>query len=225
MKTDVLKTGSGGKYTFITGNHLTPGAPQLRPSIYHASIPTSPTTLDSHHHGRLLIPHLRPPRYAPIFPPLQPLTSCLPAQCIYSKRWHPLPSDRPDLTSHGVDPPLVNGKKSLSKEDDAKLIFGVVFSLRNISRRLGGDDNSFLCYRTGDYKLHYYETLTKLKFAMVTDIKTNSLQLILHQIWATLYVEYVVKNPLSPVEHTGGVGVANELFETALDKFVQATLV
>lgn len=34
----------------------------------------------------------------------------------------------------------------------------------------------------------------------------------------------VVKNPLSPVEHPGGVGVANELFELALDQFVKGVL-
>lgn len=30
----------------------------------------------------------------------------------------------------------------------------------------------------------------------------------------------VVKNPLSPTEHTGGVGVNNELFEESLEQFV-----
>lgn len=34
----------------------------------------------------------------------------------------------------------------------------------------------------------------------------------------------VVKNPLSPVEHRGGEGVANELFELALDQFVKGVL-
>jgi hypothetical protein len=34
----------------------------------------------------------------------------------------------------------------------------------------------------------------------------------------------VVKNPLSPVEHLGGEGVANELFELALDQFVKGVL-
>ena len=63
-----------------------------------------------------------------------------------------------------------------------------------------------------------------MKFVMITDTKTNNLQLILHQIRATLYVEYVVKNPLSPVEHGGGIGVANELFEAALDRFVNTIL-
>lgn len=30
----------------------------------------------------------------------------------------------------------------------------------------------------------------------------------------------VVKNPLSPVEHPGGEGVANELFELGLESFI-----
>jgi hypothetical protein len=47
---------------------------------------------------------------------------------------------------------------------------------------------------------------------------------VLHQIYVNLYVEFVVKNPLSPVEHPGGEGVANELFELALDQFVKGLL-
>jgi hypothetical protein len=65
---------------------------------------------------------------------------------------------------------------------------------------------------------------------------------VLHQIYVNLYVEFgesvsnarsitcsltyqsVVKNPLSPVEHPGGEGVANELFELALDQFVKGVL-
>lgn len=58
-----------------------------------------------------------------------------------------------------------------------------------------------------------------MKFVMVTDTRVPNLRLYLHQIWANLYIEYVVKNPLAPVEHPGGVGVANELFEFALDRF------
>ncbi|KAK0298874.1 Trafficking protein particle complex subunit BET5 [Friedmanniomyces endolithicus] len=45
---------------------------------------------------------------------------------------------------------------------------------------------------------------------------------VLHQIWATLFVEYVVKSPLAPTEHTGGKGVGNELFEGGLERFMEA---
>ena len=55
---------------------------------------------------------------------------------------------------------------------------------------------------------------------MLTDTKTNNLRIVLHQIWANLYVEFVVKNPLAPAEHAGGVGVANELFELGLESFM-----
>ena len=59
-----------------------------------------------------------------------------------------------------------------------------------------------------------------MKFVMLTDIKTSNLRVVLHQIWVNLYVEYVVRNPLAPVEHPGGLGVDNELFEMGLDRFV-----
>ncbi|KAH8821670.1 Longin-like domain-containing protein [Xylogone sp. PMI_703] len=157
-------------------------------------------------------------------------------ECIYSKLWHlPLPSTgtksaRPLSGSSTGSTPTAdlgsarNRTSRLSAQDDAKLIFGTIFSLRNMVRKLGGPDDSFISYRTGQYKLHYYETLTNIKFVMLTDTQTPNMRNVLHQIYVNLYVEFVVKNPLSPVEHPGGEGVANELFELALDQFVKGVL-
>jgi hypothetical protein len=108
----------------------------------------------------------------------------------------------------------------LSAQDDAKLIFGTIFSLRNMVRKLGGPDdryafnlceqrrrigggmegglengdadrwNSFISYRTGQYKLHYYETPTSIKFVMLTDTQTLNMRNVLHQIYVNLYVEF-----------------------------------
>ncbi|KAL8909594.1 MAG: hypothetical protein Q9207_000092 [Kuettlingeria erythrocarpa] len=140
------------------------------------------------------------------------------AECIYKKRWTPRP---PSSTgSKGVITGAAPQPKALSAEDDAKLIFGTVFSLRNMTRKLGGQEDNFISYRTGHYKLHYYETPTSLKFVMVTDTKANNLRIVLHQIYVSLYVEYVVKNPLSPIEHPGGVGVDCEMFELGVEQFV-----
>ncbi len=108
----------------------------------------------------------------------------------------------------------------MKAEDDAKLIFGTIFSLRRMARQLGGKDDQFLSYRTGEYKLHYFETPTELKLVMLTDTRVGNMRTVLYQIWATLYVEYVVKSPLAPTEHPRGVGVANELFEGGLEKFI-----
>lgn len=91
-------------------------------------------------------------------------------------------------------------------------------------RKLGGEDDNFVSYRTNQYKLHYFETPTNIKFVMLTDLKSPSMRLALEQIYINLYVEYVVKNPLSPVEHPGGVGVNNELFEESLEQFVTRVL-
>lgn len=73
---------------------------------------------------------------------------------------------------------------------------------------------------------------------MLTDVKSPNMRVALQQIYINLYVEYgivayyliirrlswlirvVVKNPLSPAEHPGGLGVNNELFEQSLEQFV-----
>lgn len=55
---------------------------------------------------------------------------------------------------------------------------------------------------------------------MLTDTKSGSMRIVLHQIYVSIYVEYVVKNPLSPVEHPRGLGVNNELFEIMLEQLV-----
>ena len=133
------------------------------------------------------------------------------AACIYKKTYlaaRPASAGGPTTTA-----------KELSAEDNAKLVFGTVFSLRNMVRKLGGEEDSFVSYRTSHYKLHFYETPTNLKFVIVTDTKMNNLRIVLHQIYVSLYVEYVVKNPLSPIEHTNGQGVDCELFEAGLDQF------
>ncbi|KAK6428229.1 Trafficking protein particle complex subunit BET5 [Oleoguttula sp. CCFEE 5521] len=143
-------------------------------------------------------------------------------ECIYTKRFNSAQPLRPhaaatSLTKSSLPP---TARKALSESDDAKLIFGTIFSLRRMVRQLGGEDDQFLSYRTNEYKLHYYETPTQLKFIMLTDTRVGSMRTVLHQIWATLYVEFVVKSPMAPAEHPGGVGVANEMFEGGLEGFI-----
>jgi hypothetical protein len=57
-------------------------------------------------------------------------------------------------------------------------------------RKLGGPDDSFISFRTGQYKLHYYETPTSIKFVMLTDTQTLNMRNVLHQIYVNLYVEF-----------------------------------
>lgn len=130
-----------------------------------------------------------PPLLRRLFRP--PILTTPPADCIYKKKWIPRPTS--STTQQSQSNGLANTapqSHALSAEDDAKLIFGTIFSLRNMVRKLGGPDDNFISYRTGHYKLHYYETPTSLKFVMVTDTKTNNLRIVLHQIYVSLYVEF-----------------------------------
>jgi len=52
---------------------------------------------------------------------------------------------------------------------------------------------------------------------LLTDAKAENKRVVLHQIYVSLYVEFVIKNPLREFE--GPVGV--ETFHLALDQFVR----
>lgn len=126
----------------------------------------------------------------PLTPPSPP-----PAECIYTKKWLPPSQAAPPPATPGSKPSAqqqqANGARAISRaSNDAKLIFGTVFSLRNIVRKLGGDDDAFISYRTGQYRLHYYETPTNLRFVLLTDTGTMSMRNVLHQIYINLWVEY-----------------------------------
>ena len=64
------------------------------------------------------------------------------AECIYKKKWAPRPTSSTSkaFQSNGIADGNLHSK-SLSAEDDAKLIFGTIFSLRNMVRKLGGPED------------------------------------------------------------------------------------
>ncbi|CAO3639556.1 unnamed protein product [Cunninghamella echinulata] len=101
----------------------------------------------------------------------------------------------------------------MSIEEEAKLVYGVILSLRNFVRKLstiGGDHSNnnnnsqdgFISYRTSTYRLHYYETPTGLKFVLNTDPNTEGMRSVLKQIYVQLYVDFVVKNGLMRLDDT-----------------------
>ena len=59
-----------------------------------------------------------------------------------------------------------------------------------MARKLGGDDDALISFRTGQYKLHYYETPSNTRFVMLTDTAVLSMRNVLHQIYINLWVEY-----------------------------------
>ena len=62
------------------------------------------------------------------------------AECIYKRRWLPRPTSLAGKASR-TGSELGMGQTVRSTDDDAKLVFGTVFSLRNMVRKLGGDED------------------------------------------------------------------------------------
>ncbi|ORY86888.1 transport protein particle subunit bet5 [Protomyces lactucae-debilis] len=114
---------------------------------------------------------------------------------------------------------------TLSRADLNKLLFGTIFSLRNLIRKLSptGQDG-FFSYRTDAYRCHVLETPSLLRFVLITSPEVEGTQMlpVLRSIYESLYTEYVVKNPLS-LRDLGALGeqvVGCELFVLALDQFI-----
>eukprot|EP00288_Rhodomonas_lens_P018014 CAMPEP_0177700496 /NCGR_PEP_ID=MMETSP0484_2-20121128/6124_1 /TAXON_ID=354590 /ORGANISM="Rhodomonas lens, Strain RHODO" /LENGTH=134 /DNA_ID=CAMNT_0019211697 /DNA_START=69 /DNA_END=470 /DNA_ORIENTATION=- len=97
-------------------------------------------------------------------------------------------------------------KKLMGEAEEQKLIFGLLFSLKAsvAQMRPGGEDkpaaDALHCYSTSSYKLHYFETPTGLRFILLTDPGVPSLRECLRQVYSHIFVEYVVKNPLQPMD-------------------------
>jgi len=109
---------------------------------------------------------------------------------------------------------------TLPFDEEAKLVYGVVLSLRNMVKKLTGRDEQFVNFRTSAYKLHLFETPTGYKFVMLSDPKSDSLRFVLRQIYVGPFVEYVVRNPLVKMDSREH-GIDNEYFRASVDKLVR----
>jgi len=142
--------------------------------------------------------------------------------CIYYKEW------------------LRNKKSGLPQDEEFKLMYGMIFSLKSFVQRMSPSDmrDGFLNFKTSKYKLHLYETATGLKFVLLTDLNVGNIRDNLQTIYSQIYVEYVVKNPLecqlippvtNPVKQKGqplpppdSSPIESELFSTKLDEYVRS---
>ncbi|KAN0004670.1 hypothetical protein ACTFIU_001908 [Dictyostelium citrinum] len=91
-------------------------------------------------------------------------------------------------------------KQSQNQAEDQKLLFGMLYSLKafitSSSPKKIDDKTGFHCYKTSTYKLHYYETLSCIKFIIMSDPNVPDLRDDLKKIYSQIFVEYVIKNPI-----------------------------
>jgi len=105
-------------------------------------------------------------------------------------------------------------------DEEAKLVYGVILSLRHMVKKLSGREEHFAAYRTSTYKLHLYETLSGYKFVILTDPQADSLRFVLRQIYTGPFLEYVVRNPLSDMDSREH-GIDNEHFRSGTDRLLR----
>ncbi|KAJ7072275.1 TRAPP complex subunit bet5 [Mycena amicta] len=110
----------------------------------------------------------------------------------------------------------------LAFDEEAKLVYGVILSLRNMVKKLAGRDEQFTSYRTSSYKLHLYETVSGYKFVMLSDPASDSLRFILRQVYVGPFLEYVVRNPLVQMDSREH-GIDNEYFRASVDRLVRSS--
>ncbi|KAM0789403.1 hypothetical protein ACM66B_000230 [Microbotryomycetes sp. NB124-2] len=115
-------------------------------------------------------------------------------------------------------------KNSLAFDENAKLIYGIVFSLRNMAKKLGGrdEDSDFRSYTTSTYKLHYLHTPTSYHFVLLTSPTSESMRPLLRQIYVGPFLDHVIRNPLVDLDSLDGVGIANAAFRNSVDKILSA---
>ncbi|XP_017058300.1 trafficking protein particle complex subunit 1 [Drosophila ficusphila] len=110
-------------------------------------------------------------------------------------------------------------KSGITREEEAKLTYGMLFSIKSFVSKISPHDprEGFLYYKTNRYALHYLETPSGLKFVLNTDTTAINVKELLQQLYAKVWVEYVVRDPL----WTPGTVVTSELFQSKLDEFVK----
>ncbi|KIJ08549.1 hypothetical protein PAXINDRAFT_164464 [Paxillus involutus ATCC 200175] len=116
-----------------------------------------------------------------------------------------------------LDTPKSN---ALTFDEEAKLVYGVILSLRNMIKKLSGRDEQFTSYRTSTYKLHFYGTISGYKFVMLSDPSTDGLRFVLRQIYNGPFVDYVARNPLVPMD-SREQGIDNDYFRASVDRLVR----
>ncbi|EFA86020.1 hypothetical protein PPL_01253 [Heterostelium album PN500] len=133
-------------------------------------------------------------------------------------------------------------KASPNLQEEQKLLFGMLYSLKSCLSKLSPSpyvyliftlllhyiinpqsnsmdpQTGFHCLTTSTYKLHFYETLSCVKFIVLTDPKTPDLREDLKKIYNSAFVEYVIKNPLYQLNSV----IKCELFITQLNQIIKA---
>ncbi|KAJ7218013.1 TRAPP complex subunit bet5, partial [Mycena pura] len=126
------------------------------------------------------------------------------------------------MSSPSSPAPATITSTGLAFDEEAKLVYGVILSLRNMVKKISGRDEQFTNYRTSAYKLHVFESISGYKFVMLSDPASESLRFLLRQLYVGPFLEYVVRNPLVQMD-SREYGIDNEYFRASVDRLVRSS--
>lgn len=106
---------------------------------------------------------------------------------------------------------------NLPIDEEHKLMYGMLFSMKSFISRMSPADSkdTLVSYQTNNCKLNFMETPAGLKIVLNTDLAAKNIDDVLQRIFK-LYVDYVVKNPLTQF----GQPIENELFVKELNGYI-----
>lgn len=108
-----------------------------------------------------------------------------------------------------------------ANEGEVGLVGGFISTLQHIASQLSSTkEGQFKAVQTPSYKLHYYETPTGYKAALLTstDVATPLAQQVLARLFSEVFLAFVAENPA--YENAKGGFITDTTFEDALEQFL-----
>lgn len=157
--------------------------------------------------------------------------------CIYDREY-----------THPSTEPLNGSINKNNNSNSSQLLFGILYSLKTISSKLVDRDveycnseekgtdplmpsaNVLKSFTLGQFRIHYYESVTQLKFIIISDNQIDNLQNVLWELYSKYYLKHVVHNTFLPVEfkiadegaqQDGFDKINNSNFINETDRFIQ----
>lgn len=114
-------------------------------------------------------------------------------------------------------------QRRVMSEGQSGIVSGFIYALQHISNQLASNgDGKLKSVTTPSYKLHYYDTITGYRAALLTsvDLSTDRMQQVLKELFEVVFATFVTKFP--SYQHAKGNTITDSFFDDALNSFLTA---
>lgn len=114
-------------------------------------------------------------------------------------------------------------------EEEKKLVFGMIYSLKDLTSKLtpdlpsnsssGNGSGGLQTVRTNAFSLHHYQSVSGIIFVLNLDPDAPYQSQVFDHIYSTLYVDYVVRNPLYRRQNPDEP-ISSPIFQSKLEEYL-----